>query len=451
MEKRALSNALCLPLSLAAMVLIAGCGGGGGGSSALASAPVPVPTTVSRTTTSMPPMHTETPTQADAFVSSIGVNVHLSYYGTPYGDNFSLILQRLKALGVRHVRDGMAVGQNNLCSEYAQLAGAGIHVDALTSVSTTSANLSWWASCVGSALEAFEGPNEYDQSGDPNWAFTLTQFQSTLYQTVKASFPGVAVIAPALTSSTAYQNVNFTSDSDFGNMHDYFSGRNPGTTGWGSTSSLGTYGSLSYSLSSAKQSTASEPIIATETGYADKSADTNWVPATVKMHYTLRTLLDQWNAGVARTDLYELLDEGGPPFSSYGLLDSAGNAKPAYTALANLIAHLADPGPAFTPTAGTYGISASSSVWHALFQRRNGSFCLALWVEAPEWDPTTSTPIAITPQTVVLGLQTQPKLGTVTTFNDTTGAVTTSTLYPAADGTVTLSVTGGVMLVDVSF
>jgi hypothetical protein len=399
----------------------------------------------------MPPMHTETPTQADAFVNSIGVNVHLSYYGTPYGDNFPLILQRLETLGVRHVRDGIAVGQNNLCPEYAQLAAAGIHVDSLTTIKNTASDIGSWASCVGTALEAFEGPNEYDQSGDPNWAQTLSQFQSVLYQDVKGSLPGIAVIAPALTSATSYQQVNFTSDADYGNMHDYFSGRNPGTTGWGGTSSLGTYGSLSYSLSSVEQSTGTKPIIATETGYADKSVDTNWVSPTVKTHYTLRTFLDQWNAGVARTDLYELLDEGGPPFSSYGLLDSAGNAKPAYTALANLIAHLADPGPAFTPTAVTYGISASSSVQHALFQRRNGSFCLALWVEAAEWDPNTSSPITITPQTVVLGLQTQPKMGTVSTFSDTTGAMTTSTLYPAADGTVTLTVTGGVTLVDVSF
>jgi hypothetical protein len=201
----------------------------------------------------------------------------------------------------------------------------------------------------------------------------------------------------------------------------------------------------------AQQSTSSKPIMSTETGYGDSGADPNWVSPTVKMHYTLRTFLEHWNAGIVRTDLYQLLDQGGSPFSSYGLLDSAGNVKPAYTALANLIAHLADPGTPFTPTAASFGMTAGTSVHHAVFQRRNGSFCLALWVEAPEWDPNTETPIAVAPQPVVLGLQTQPKMGTVTTFNDTTGAVTTNTLYPAADGTVTLNVTGGVTLVDVSF
>jgi hypothetical protein len=449
MEKRAFRAAWCFSLSLAATVLFAGCGGGGGSSAAVApSVATPAPSNGVHASGSM---HTETPLQADAFVNSIGVNVHLSYYGTPYGDNFSLVLARLKTLGIRHVRDGIAVGQNNLCPEYAQLAAAGIHVDSLATVQSTAANLTSWAGCVGAALESFEGPNEYDQSGDPNWAQTLTQYQAALYQGVKSSLPGIAVIAPSMTSASAYQQVNFASDSDFGNMHLYFSGRNPGTTGWGATSSLGTYGSLSYSLSVAKQSTASETILATETGYGDKSADTNWVPATVKMHYTLRTFLEDWNAGVARTDLYELLDEGGAPFSSYGLLDSAGNVKPAFTALSGLITHLADPGASFTPTAATYALTAGTGVQHALFQRRNGSFSLALWVEAAEWDPNAAAPITIAPQSVVLGFPAVLKLGTVTTFDDTTGTASTKAITLAADGTATLSVTGGVTLVDFAY
>jgi hypothetical protein len=42
---------------------------------------------------------------AYSFVDSVGVNTHLRYYDTAYG-NYSLIKQRLQELGVRHIRDG---------------------------------------------------------------------------------------------------------------------------------------------------------------------------------------------------------------------------------------------------------------------------------------------------------------------------------------------------------
>lgn len=78
--------AVYLPLSLAGSVLRAGCGGGGGFVSAVPSTPsnstaaqAPQP----RVPASLPSPHTEMPSQADAFVNSLGVNIHLSYYGTP--------------------------------------------------------------------------------------------------------------------------------------------------------------------------------------------------------------------------------------------------------------------------------------------------------------------------------------------------------------------------------
>ena len=43
---------------------------------------------------------------ADAFVDSVGVNVHLHYTDTSYG-NFAAVEKALKDLGVRHIRDGL--------------------------------------------------------------------------------------------------------------------------------------------------------------------------------------------------------------------------------------------------------------------------------------------------------------------------------------------------------
>lgn len=446
---------LCLPLVVAGLVLLAGCGGGGGGGTVPNAAPAAVAAQPQPTNggVAAPSGNAQTPSSADAFVNSIAVNVHLSYYGTPYGDNFPLVLQRLTALGVRHVRDGIAVGQNNLCAEYAQLAAAGIHDQSLTTVANGSADLQSWATCVGPALEAFEGPNEYDinHGNDGNWPQTLRSYQSTLYQFVKMQLPAITVAAPSLTTADAYAAVgNLSSVADEGNIHDYFAGRNPGTSGWGASASFGVYGSESYNVALAQQATATKPIISTETGYADQSSDTNWVPPTVKMHYTLRTALEHWNAGIKRTDFYQLLDQGGPPFASYGLLDSAGNVKPAFTALKNLIAHLSDPGAAFTPTATSYTINGGASLHHAVFERRDGSICFALWLEVPEWDPVANSSIAVASQTVVVGgFSAAPKLSTVTNFDDATGAVTTKTVSPATDGSITMAVTGSVTLLDV--
>src|SRR5258708_38226170 len=47
--------------------------------------------------------------QADQFVDSAGINVHLHYTNTLYGTNFSLIQTSLQQLGVRHLRDGIAL------------------------------------------------------------------------------------------------------------------------------------------------------------------------------------------------------------------------------------------------------------------------------------------------------------------------------------------------------
>ena len=43
---------------------------------------------------------------ADAFVDYVGVNTHLGYSDTTYGDYEGILKPRLLELGVRHIRDG---------------------------------------------------------------------------------------------------------------------------------------------------------------------------------------------------------------------------------------------------------------------------------------------------------------------------------------------------------
>jgi hypothetical protein len=429
-------------LVLPATSALAGCGGGGGGAAITApTAALAAPPGGS------PPMQTvtgtETPRSADAFVDAAGVNVRLANFTTLYG-NFSAIAPLLQGLGIRHVRDGTAIGQPSVCAEDTQLAAAGIHIDLITATNIAAPALASWLTCLGPAVEAVEDPNEYDASGDAGWVATLGANAQALYPAMKP----MTVVAPALTTEQDFVALGSLAGSvDDGNMHDYFAGRNPGTPGWGGTDAHGEYGSLAYNESLAAITSGGKPVIATETGYSD-AADQYAVPAATKARYTLRTLLEHWNAGVVRTYFYELVDEGAQPFSHYGLVDAAGNPKPAYTALKNLLAHLADPGGSFALTPLAYTLTAPSTVHHTLLQKRNGRYALVLWVEQPEWDPNTSATIPIAPQTVTLSFAAAPAALSATVFDDG-GNVTTSPLAASA-GTASLPVTGSPTIVDIT-
>jgi hypothetical protein len=391
----------------------------------------------------------ETPGMADAFVDTAGVNTHLGFYGTLYGDNFSRIASLLQGLGVRHVRDGVDATQSNLCSEYQQLASSGIHIDDVIKPGTDAQALSQAISCAGTAIEAVEGPNELDLSGDPNWASTDAATQRALYPAAKSVSGSLSVIGPVVTTSGAYAALgDLSSVEDYGNTHDYMAGRNPGNGGWGSNDQFGTYGSMLWNIGAAKQASRSKAIIATEDGYADTMGVLNAVPAATKGRYEMRTLLEHWLDGVPRTYFFELVSVGSGPFTSYGLTDGSGNPKPAYVAIQNFLKHLSDPGGPFTTTPLSYAVGAPSPVQHVLLQKRNGTYELILWVEAAEWDPVAQTAIAVTPQPVTLTFMKNPTSLNVLTFNDD-GSTQTGTLT-ATGGQATLSATNQVKIIDIT-
>lgn len=391
----------------------------------------------------------ETPGMADAFVDSVGVNVHLGFLGTLYSNNFGQVLSLLHGLGVRHVRDGIVLGESFICDEYQQLAGDGIHVDDVTSPGMNQQTIAQWGPCAGSALEAVEGPNEYDLSGDPNWGSVDVATQQYLYPAVKGAAPAVTVYGPAVTTSGAYGALGDLSNAeDDGNMHDYFAGRNPGNTGWGSSDQFGTYGSLAWNLAVAQQASRSKPIVATETGYSDATGVTNYVPPATMGRYEMRTLLEHWMAGVKRTYLYELVDMTNDAYVGFGLTDPNGNPKPAYTAIQHLLAHLSDPGSSFTTTPLSYGVGAPAGVQHVLLQKRNGTYELLIWVEASEWNPITSSATAVSPQPVTLTFLKSPTSVTATTIGED-GSLQ-QTALPVTAGQATLTATADVQVIDIT-
>jgi hypothetical protein len=361
-------------------------------------------------------LHTEQAHTARSFVNSIGINVHLSYHDGPYG-KYDTITTLLRNLGVRHLRDSIAMGQDDVCREDRTLAASGMKFDYITQPNPTAQGLSGWASCVGPSIEAYEGLNEYDishPSGDANWTTTVQNAQKALYRTVKSdpSLARLAVVAPSLTSQQAYRAVGDLSNFiDAGNMHDYTAGHNPGTSGWGA----GGYGSLSYNIDAARLLDGNKPVQSTETGYAT-AATRGGLDAATQAKYVPRLFLEHFNAGVPRTYEYELVDEGGPPFGNFGLVYGSFAPKPSYAALASLIALLRD-------DADTSGVTHArlrymldgdtSSVHHTLLAKRDGRLYLAVWVEAASYDSETLAPLTVRPRDLTLRVGTPMRNATL--------------------------------------
>ena len=303
---------------------------------------------------------------SDEFVDTIGTNVHLEYRNSPYRDNFAMVRSRLIELRIRHIRNGLF--DSSAWPEYYErledLAQNGIRGLFVTRPGQSASLLTSFPKRVPHSFEAYEGPNEYDLSQDPDWVNTLRSFQSFLYHTVKDE-PSTAlfmVVGPALTTEKARRSLGaVSSDFDVGNLHNYFAGRNPGTPGWGPNG----YGSIEWHLDLVRQtSVMSKPVISTETGYDTAPAVQDGIPEIVFGRYMPRVFLEQFMRGVRRTYSYELLDEGRndhDPEQNFGLLRYDGSPKPAYLALANLIRILEDPGPAFTPHPVHFAVTGNTA------------------------------------------------------------------------------------------
>jgi hypothetical protein len=343
----------------------------------------------------------ETAKSADEFVDSAGVNVHLHYTDTPYAD-FPSLERALKELGVRHIRDGMVDTKWQLFYERLnELGRQGIKATLITSPKLADNTLASYPNRVKESLEAYEAPNEYDQSGDPNWAQTLNDYVVKLHQIVKqnpqtAAFP---IIGPSLTKTESFAKVADCGPYiDYGNLHNYFAGRNPGTKGWGSNG----YGSLEWDLALASKTWPGKSVVTTETGYRNDEDNPQGVPEDISGKYLPRLLLEQFAHGIQKTYLYELVDLGAKkPLEdrAFGLLNGDYSPKPAFNALKSLFQLLSDPGPKFAPRVLKFALSGElTNVHHLLLEKRDGKFFLAIWVEEPGYDVSKKMKLAIEPR-----------------------------------------------------
>ncbi len=250
---------------------------------------------------------------ADNFVDSIGVNTHLFYDDSVYYQKYNEIIKpKLLDLGVRHIRDTGTLNLNGYLDRLKELSTLGIHSTLIFDPrNTTSQNAVPLLKQIGAGVvEAAQGPNEYDLSGDSNWVNTLRTYQRQLYQRIKgdSATSSLQVFGPTLTSSSAFNSVGDLSNFiDYGAMNNYYSGRNPGTSGWGDNG----YGSLTANVQLVQIISASKPVLSTEAGYhnvVDTTDGQRGVPEDVAGKYIPRMCLEQFNYGIPRTFIYWSLD-----------------------------------------------------------------------------------------------------------------------------------------------
>lgn len=340
---------------------------------------------------------------ADAFVDSIGVNTHLHYLDTNYAQFDETVRPRLRELGTRHIRDGVVARE-----KIRALGQDGIWLMPL-------AGSDEWKSLgdLAPLLSGLEGPNETDL-----FAFTYKgaafpegtrAFMKDFHAFAKSdpALKTLTVLAPS-TGRPGGGNVLGLVPCDAGNLHSYAGGRPPETP-----EILGKFTRPARSVAGD-----GKVFYATECGYhtlADgfESWAQPGVSEQAAAKYIARLLLHNFRAGIRRSYLYELLDTVSPTNKSldgkgsesrYGLVRADGTPKPAFTAVRNLIALLADPGADTLPAALDYELRHGDGVESLLLHKQDGSFYLALWQPAVSFDLSKKKDVAIPDRKITIVL-----------------------------------------------
>ena len=377
----------------------------------------------------------EVPVAADSVVDSVGINIHLHYTNTVYG-NFPLVQSLLKGLGIRHTRDSLVdTTWQPYYQEHIALAKLGIKGLYIASPQESATLLTSWPSRVPGSFEGYEAPNEYDNSGDQNWVATLNGFLPMMYNAVRSNpatqaFP---IGGPSFVyGGSAAKVANLAPFFDIANLHNYYGGRNPGTPGWGGNG----YGSIQANLAVQQSAWHKKVSVTTETGYTTDPTVGQSVPENVEAKYIPRAIFEQLLHGIPRTYFYELIDEGrqiAGDSGAYGFARQDGSAKPAYTATSNLLTLLTDRGSAPSLQNLQFSLTgATSNVHHLLMQKSDGSYYLAFWLEVQDYDVNTKQATPATAQKITFVSNRVFGTTTLTAFQQDGTIVTTSVLPSAS-------------------
>lgn len=408
-------------------------------------------------------LQAESADSSDAFVTSIGMNAH--FESPTYSQNYPRVTSLIANLGIRHYRVSAAqiLFQPNYRSELAALYSSyGTQFNVLVSRRMLPAQI---VQAIGllpaGSVESVEGPNENDNPGqgpeyDPNFATDVPAYMRSLYPTIKSTpaTSSLPVIGPSFSDYRSYAAVgNLSSLVDAGNMHNYFSGFNPGTPGWGGYGSSFApnlrYGSIDWNIAASGQSTGSKPVVATETGYYT-AAIRNGVPLDVQAKYVPRLYLEQYRHHVARTFMYQLI--GYDTTTADGSLDIVSPAlvpSPAYNALAGMISLLSEGGRQSSAASYNWSLTGqTANVDHQLLHKVDGTLIIALWIESLSYNPNAGVAISVPRQTVSVNIAQLANFGVLWTY-DPVGGAWSSSQVAFANGATTVNIGDSVSILEI--
>jgi len=351
---------------------------------------------------------------AAEFRDSIGVQTHIVYYDTAYGD-WARIVDKLDELGVDHLRDGAYANPesrdwNERYYQAVELAAsrgkrfifnmgdprwAGGRIDQL--IATVRGRLRH-------ATAGLEGPNEYDLfHGGANWQDELREYQGELYRQARGepSLADVPVIGPSLVYDDSDGRLGpLDAALDLGNIHPYTGGEAPSAE------------HLRKRFEAVQPIFGSKPLIATEVGFHNALAAQHGQPPIseqIAASYVLRTFLEHFRAGIPRTYVYELIDEKPDPLlrepeQHFGLLRNDFSEKPAFESLKAMLRLLGRPGPV-TPRSLDVAVEGDTEgVQRMLLQKSDTRYTLVLWQAQSEWNTDLRQALPVAERSVSIAL-----------------------------------------------
>jgi hypothetical protein len=375
------------------------------------------------------------PVDADVLRDSIGVNLHLSYFGTVY-EQADRIADKLAELGVRHARQGIWASadpqwrdwNNFLYGQIEKVAARGVDYtygfEMQPGYGTIGERLAVLSGRLFGTAAGLEGPNEPDLYDPVNWPARVGLFTPHLYTEVKFHpDPAIRALPVAGLSFGTEDGPGAAGDLsqwvDYGNTHPYTGCSSPNPT------------HLRAEIDRARGVTGDKPLIASEAGFhtalgvrASPDVQPPCDERTAAV-YTLRTVLEHYKSGIRRTFLYELLDYLPDPAATdankhFGLLRNDFSPKWSFLALKNLIAALGN-GSAPSLTSLRLDVEQAPADLRTLTLRRaDGSYLVMLWRLATVWNRDARIPIAVAPETVRLSLPDAASVAKIEPMSSTT-------------------------------
>jgi hypothetical protein len=360
---------------------------------------------------------TVTPGSAFAFGDSIGVATHPTYFGTVH-DQEDRIAQAIADAGIRHVRSGMAISDNDGWNERAWTnMRAWPEHGIVSSWGVDRCSVNWEnqghtvreyldkiAEIDGDLSSAIEGTNEVNKYCAEGWVERERDYMASLYRQVNRHpdpvIRSLPVIGPSFArAGAAAQLGDVRRWLDVRNTHPYTGCLSP------TPEHVQRYGIDDY-----EPAGGSKPVFATEVGFHTAVASRNpgeQPPCDERTAgvYTLRTVLEHFKAGIRRTYLYEAIDLWPDPARekaswNFGILRNDFSPKPAYTSLQNLLATTRSGEAVELAPLPLEVERGPGDLRELLLRRADGAYVLALWRQISVWDRDARQALPVEPSRV---------------------------------------------------